>query len=436
MPFTDRELQVLAITERVSSAISFVGCMFVVLTFMASCRFRTPVNRLIFFATWGNILGICATATSRSGIIAGEDTALCQWQAVFIQWFHVADAFWAFSMACNVYLTLFHRYSTAELRKIEWKYICICYVLPSIPALTFLFIKNNERGKVYGGATVSTTLEPQWSILRVAGVYGPIWSIIAVTLGIYIYSAKFILASRRDIKRLRNISLTLTSTVDSTLPGAADVSSYMDHDTHPGLQQHIQQDPQQREQQAHHLDNWAGPEHRQEYLGDDIEPAYFPPSTPRHTTHGPESEGVEDTINVEHAAGHDSFQIRPNRRRSLPGEGYRMYKSSWERQSATWAYSKFAILFFCSLLVTWVPASINRVYSFAHPEEPNRVLTYLASLVLPLQGFWNTLVYTAVSSSVIASYIKSFRENPRLLYQCFDFGRLYGFISRHFRPQA
>lgn len=181
MPFTDRELQVLAITERVSSAISFVGCMFVVLTFMASCRFRTPVNRLIFFATWGNILGICATATSRSGIIAGEDTALCQWQAVFIQWyvlsmflsytekpsdlylecirFHVADAFWAFSMACNVYLTLFHRYSTAELRKIEWKYICICYVLPSIPALTFLFIKNNERGKVYGGATVSTTLE-------------------------------------------------------------------------------------------------------------------------------------------------------------------------------------------------------------------------------------------------------------------------------------
>ncbi|KAM5456352.1 hypothetical protein MaudCBS49596_001374 [Microsporum audouinii] len=363
MPFTDRELQVLAITERVSSAISFVGCMFVVLTFMASCRFRTPVNRLIFFATWGNILGICATATSRSGIIAGEDTALCQWQAVFIQW-------------------------------------------------------------------------PQWSILRVAGVYGPIWSIIAVTLGIYIYSAKFILASRRDIKRLRNISLTLTSTVDSTLPGATDVSSYMDHDTHPGLQQHIQQDPQQREQQAHHLDNWAGPEHRQEYLGDDIEPAYFPPSTPRHTTHGPEAEGVEDTINVEHAAGHDSFQIRPNRRRSLPGEGYRMHKASWERQSATWAYSKFAILFFCSLLITWVPASINRVYSFAHPEEPNRVLTYLASLVLPLQGFWNALVYTAVSSSVIASYIKSFRENPRLLYQCFDFGRLYGFISRHFRPQA
>lgn len=87
MPFTERQLHVLDITERVSSTVSLACCLFVVLTFVASHRFRTPVNRLIFFATWGNLLGICATVTSRSGIIAGEDSALCQWQALFIQWY-------------------------------------------------------------------------------------------------------------------------------------------------------------------------------------------------------------------------------------------------------------------------------------------------------------------------------------------------------------
>lgn len=31
----------------------------------------------------------------------------------------------------------------------------ICYLFPFIPAFAFLFIKNEEKGKVYGDATVS-----------------------------------------------------------------------------------------------------------------------------------------------------------------------------------------------------------------------------------------------------------------------------------------
>ncbi|EFR00752.1 hypothetical protein MGYG_03756 [Nannizzia gypsea CBS 118893] len=386
MPFTERQLQALHITERVSSTISLAGCLFVVFTFIASRRFRTPVNRLIFFATWGNILGICATATSRSGIVAGEDSSLCQWQATFIQWFHVADAFWAFCMACNVYLTLFHRYSTAELRKLEWKYIIICYVLPFIPAFAFLFIKSEDKGKVYGDATLWCWIRPEWSVLRIGGVYGPIWTIILITLGIYIYSARFILASRRDIKRLRNISLTLSG-ADSTTAGVTEVSSYVERDTSPDHQQYTQQNSKhtdqqnKQQQQTYYLESWPEPELRPDHLGDDLEPAYFPPGTPRHTTHGPELQGVHDVIDIEHAA--ESSHNLPERRGSA-GVHHRMRKASWERQSAAWAYSKFALLFFCSLLVTWVPATINRVYSFAQPHKPSNVLTYAASLVLPL----------------------------------------------------
>ncbi|EGD87854.1 hypothetical protein H112_04324 [Trichophyton rubrum D6] len=443
MPFTERQLHVLDITERVSSTVSLACCLFVVLTFVASHRFRTPVNRLIFFATWGNLLGICATVTSRSGIIAGEDSALCQWQALFIQWFHVADALWAFCMACNVYLTLFHRYSTAELRKLEWKYMVICYLFPFIPAFAFLFIKSEEKGKVYGDATLWCWIRPEWSVLRIGGVYGPIWTTILITLGIYLYSARFILASRKDIQRLRNISLTLSG-VESTTAGVTEASSYAEHDISPGLQQHAQQGSQhtdrqqqqqkkQPQQHTYHLENWPEPELWQDHLGDGLEPAYFPPASPRQTTHGPELGGTQGEIDIEYAPGNNQ---------SFPGicgtsgDKYRIRKASWERQSAAWAYSKFALLFFCSLLVTWVPASLNRVYSFVEPNKPSNVLTYVASLVLPLQGFWNSLVYAAVSSSAISSYVSLYRHNPHLLYQWLHPKRLYNYISRPFRRQT
>lgn len=65
-----------------------------------------------------------------------------------------ADAFWSFCMAINVYLTLFRRYTPADLKKQEWKYLIFCYGTPFIPAFVFLFIKSDSRGKMYGPAVV------------------------------------------------------------------------------------------------------------------------------------------------------------------------------------------------------------------------------------------------------------------------------------------
>lgn len=69
--------------------------------------------------------------------------------------FILADALWAFCMACNVYLTLFRRYNISQLRKLEWKYCIACYGLPFIPSFVYLFIETRARGKIYGSAIVS-----------------------------------------------------------------------------------------------------------------------------------------------------------------------------------------------------------------------------------------------------------------------------------------
>ena len=70
--------------------------------------------------------------------------------------FMPADALWTFAMACNVYLSFFHRYDATRLRTLEWRYLVACYGVPFLPALVFLFIDTPDKGKIYGDAVVSS----------------------------------------------------------------------------------------------------------------------------------------------------------------------------------------------------------------------------------------------------------------------------------------
>ena len=67
----------------------------------------------------------------------------------------------------------------------------------------------------------------------------------------------------------------------------------------------------------------------------------------------------------------------------------RKHKATLEANRAAFTYTKVASLFFVSLLVTWVPSSINRVYSLIYPEAVSIQYAYAAGIVLSLMGFWN-----------------------------------------------
>jgi hypothetical protein len=72
-------------------------------------------------------------------------------------------------------------------------------------------------------------------------------------------------------------------------------------------------------------------------------------------------------------------------------------RAAWEANNATWSYTKCAILFFTAMLVTWIPSSANRVFSVVHTNEVSMPLEYMSAFVLPLQGFWNALIYIVTS---------------------------------------
>jgi hypothetical protein len=72
-------------------------------------------------------------------------------------------------------------------------------------------------------------------------------------------------------------------------------------------------------------------------------------------------------------------------------------RQAYEANNAAWSYTKCAILFFSALLVTWIPSSANRVFSVVHTEEMSYPLEYMSAIVLPLQGFWNAIIYIVTS---------------------------------------
>jgi hypothetical protein len=84
MPFSDVELDGLSVASRVSSTISLLGILFTLITFTIFPQFNKPITRLVYYATWTNLVGVIAPLIGRAGIDAGDDSALCQFQGFIV----------------------------------------------------------------------------------------------------------------------------------------------------------------------------------------------------------------------------------------------------------------------------------------------------------------------------------------------------------------
>jgi hypothetical protein len=92
MAFSDRQMNAVEITEKVGSVFSLLGTAFIITTFLSDKSFHKPINRLVFYAAWGNIMSNVATLISTSGISLGLNSSLCQFQAFLIQWYALATS--------------------------------------------------------------------------------------------------------------------------------------------------------------------------------------------------------------------------------------------------------------------------------------------------------------------------------------------------------
>ncbi|KAJ5722065.1 hypothetical protein N7488_000100 [Penicillium malachiteum] len=386
---TAEQLFALSITERICSTISLIGTTIIVITFLGSPSFRKPINRLVFYASWGNVMANIATLISQDGIHAGVDASLCQFQAFLIQWFMSADALWTFAMACNVYLTFFHKYDSDQLRRLEWKYLICCYGLPFIPAFVYFFIQTQERGRVYGSAILWCWVSLKWDYLRIATFYGPVWFVIALTFAIYLRAGSVIYQKRRQLQIIGGIE-SMNSISSRSLAGiqvTREIACSSPVSPHSSKRNSGSAAsfwiPYSVTIEACHLESMS---------------ASQPPPTA--------SNFAQDSSS---RVGAGPSQIEKPVRAVRP-ESYMQRRFPMDINSSMWVYTKYAMLFFVALLVTWVSLvpllnvgsevdqlPRNRVYALIQPDDFSFGLNYASSFVLPLQGFWNSLIYVSIS---------------------------------------
>jgi len=81
---TDSQLHALSVVERVCSVFSLLGSVFIITTFMSSKAFHKPINRLVFYASFGNIFS--NVGTLMAGHYTGSiESAGWPFQAFLIQ---------------------------------------------------------------------------------------------------------------------------------------------------------------------------------------------------------------------------------------------------------------------------------------------------------------------------------------------------------------
>ncbi|RFU76945.1 g- coupled receptor [Trichoderma arundinaceum] len=375
---TQRQLNIISDIERVCSVISLIGCVFIIVTFCASSSFHKPINRLVFYASFGNMMTNVGTLMSRS-YLHMPDSPVCQFQGFLIQMFMPADAFWTLAMAFNVYLTFYHKYDARKLRRMEIPYLLFCYGIPFIPAFVYIFLKNKDGYRAYGNATLWCWITTEWDIFRIATFYGPVWVVIFATFFIYIRAGRTIYEKHKQLNDFHSseglssldviTTLRTTEVTVTTSEAVGETGNYRapipEPDTH----------------------------------------------SPNYSVHiSANTAPADDKIQPVRVAEPEPVKKSKMGRLTRPPNARRR---NYEINNAAWAYAKCSILFFTALLVTWIPSSANRVYSVVKSQEINAPLEIMSAFVLPLQGFWNALIYGVTSWGACKSFWEDLRTGKR-----------------------
>ncbi|KAG5929040.1 hypothetical protein E4U42_007351 [Claviceps africana] len=381
MNFSRDDRMAISTTERACSIMSLLGCLFIIVTFCSSTAFHKPINRLVFYASFGNLFTVVGTLMSRS-YIDDVDSVGCQFQATLIQLFMPADAFWTMAMAINVYLTFYFKFDAARLRRMEIAYLIACYGVPAIPAVAFLFIRSSEGVRVYGNATLWCWISQDWDVLRIAIFYGPVWVVIFITFFIYLRAGRTIYEKRKQLRGFHSSDHDLLSTNGETVTTTrtTEVTVTTEVVGHGGFQLNQM--------------NARGPIDcsRQDSGGPGgVYSVHITADT------GASRHDKEDVVmSSRRGQGPTSTLQQPARK---TGTANSTRRRNQELNNAAWSYTKVSILFFTAIIITWIPSSANRVFSLIHDKKTSMPLEFMSAFVLPLQGFWNAVIYATTSWS-------------------------------------
>ncbi|KAE8445391.1 hypothetical protein EG329_013404 [Mollisiaceae sp. DMI_Dod_QoI] len=375
MALTSAQRSVLIDIERTTASVSVTATIILLLTYLSFKDFRTLPNTIIFLASPANLLAGLAALIGGSGL-KNDSGATCQAQAFLLEWFMQSDPLWSLVAAVTVFLVFFCRWGAERIKKLYWVYVSLCYGIPAIFAITCLFYRKS--GPMYGNAILWCWIDQNYMWARIYTYYAPIWASIILSLAIYLAVGIRVYKTRSQLNEARNNAYYGTGT------GTGRSSSV----TVRALPLLIEQTTDIY-QTVNRIPSLKYPE-----------PIYSPsllesPDPPATS----QSSGYTATVSVPVPRRSQQFLLAVSLLFQKSVSGFQQTWTKWKNMDEVkYKYTKCAGLFAISILVTWVPSSFNRVYGIVHPNgEWIYALNIASAVVLPLQGFWNFVIFFSTS---------------------------------------
>ncbi|RCI10603.1 hypothetical protein L249_4388 [Ophiocordyceps polyrhachis-furcata BCC 54312] len=408
---TPGQVQVLVALERVGGSVSLVALMFIFIAYALLRPVRNVQNTFIVFASVSNVGASVASIIALDGIKAGTQTPLCQTQSFLFEMFMQSDPWWSLAMAVNVFLVFYYRTSPDSFRRWWWVYCLICYGGPFIIALTLLLIKSKERGPVYGQATVRRRscppvkqpaepkqiwcwVDSKWDAIRIFTYYMLIWICIIGSFICYILVGYHVFRSRNRLRSFPASKNREASQYDRS--GMDHIDSYCGtrttevqvvHSSASVRRTNTLPEPKQAHASRNGeatLESVSSVERRPAVAAQNF--STVTSATPRHS----------------------KFMLPLTQ---TVREGRRFASKFVVDDPIKRAYLRTSLLFALSVLVTWIPSSLNRIHGWLAGESPFEFHVATAA-VLPLQGVWNCFIFFVTSWKTVKRCIRGVPSEP------------------------
>ncbi|EGR51434.1 G-protein coupled receptor protein [Trichoderma reesei QM6a] len=379
------QINTLVLVERIGGTLSLISVMLIFITYWLVRRVRNVQNTFIVFASVSNIGASIGSIIAYDGMEAGQRTALCQAQSFMFEMFMQSDPWWSLAMAVNVFLVFYFHTNPDSFRKRWWIYCLICYGGPFVIALTLLLVRS-PRGLVYGGATIWCWVDKEWDYIRIYTYYMLIWICIVGSILCYFLVGWHVFRMRN---RLRSFSTSRNREKDR------EADQGRGETAHNGFYGTVTTEVQV----THTLADSVPPE---------PQPAYIPRTTRHVSFDNPEPEIQPSSDNQYYS----SVTTAPPQEVPPPPSLLQRFKTTVTAITSKFrvgdpikrAYLRTSFLFALSVLVTWIPSSLNRIHGWLDGGSPYEFHVATAA-VLPLQGLWNGIIFFVTSWRSIKAWI-------------------------------
>ncbi|KPM45392.1 hypothetical protein AK830_g1221 [Neonectria ditissima] len=406
-----RQVDILITIERTGAGCSMTAIALTVLSYWRFKKLRTTPNLFLLFASLANAGASTASMMGYDGLEKGEDSALCQAQAFIFEWFMQSDPWWSLAMAVNVFLVFFFNASPRTFRKYAWVYCVVCFGGPMIPAVVLISIRVPNRGLIFGDAALWCWIGTDWSLVRLYSYYIPIWFCILSSIFIYIAVGYHVFHHRNQLRNLagehwdkgNGSSLEPNS-------GSANMCS---------SEEHLTQRPDFYGTAVTEVQITSDYSRPRDYPGHTIPPTIHLGSSPNRARswamplEGGDLEGNIgqkpqrfETVCTSDRIPHPQLTVITRLRAVKSNASLKLKRLDPIKM----AYLRTSFIFGFAVLITWIPSSINRLYSLTHDNHISFSLSVASGCVLPLQGVWNAIIYFTTSWSTVVEEFRTVKE--------------------------